>query len=150
MNIPIADQLDALVTLVIAAALGAVVGLNRESTGRPAGLRTNMLVAIGAALVMAMAELLYPPETVGRLATGVLTGIGFLGGGVILHRKNSVQGVTTAASIWLVAVIGLATGARLYALAAGATLLSWMVLALLIRVSREIDPEMDRDDEGDD
>lgn len=109
-----------------------------------------MLVAIGAALVMVMARLQFPPDTTGRLATGVLTGIGFLGGGVIIHRKAEIQGLTTAASIWLVAVIGLTVGARLYVLAVGATVLSWFVLAVLVHLSREIEPEqVDEDEVGD-
>ncbi len=147
MTVSVADQLEAMLALLLAAALGAVVGLNRESTGRPAGLRTNMLVAIGAALVMVMARLQFSPDTTGRLATGGLTGIGFLGGGVIIHRKSQVQGLTTAASIWLVAVIGLTVGAQLYLLAAGTTVLSWFVLAVLVRVSREIEPEQGDEDE---
>lgn len=137
MSAPVTDQLQALLTLVIAAVLGGAVGLNREWTGRPAGLRTHMLVAMGAALVMAMATLHYSPETAGRLAAGVVTGIGFLGGGVIIQRKAEVKGLTTAASLWLVAVIGLAAGAKLYVLAAGATVLSWFVLAVLLRLTRD-------------
>lgn len=150
MSISTADQLEALLALLVAAALGAVVGLNREWTGHPAGLRTNMLVAIAAALVMVMARLQFSPDTAGRLATGVLTGIGFLGGGVIIHRKTQVQGLTTAASIWLVGVIGLTVGAELYVLAIGATVLSWLVLAVLVRVSREIQPGQVDEDEVDD
>lgn len=136
MDVSAADQLDALITVVIAAVLGGIVGLNREWSRRPAGLRTHMLVAMGAALVMTMSALTYEPETAGRLAAGVITGIGFLGGGVIIQRKASVQGLTTAASVWLVAVIGLAAGAKLYVLAAGATILSWFVLAVVLRLTR--------------
>jgi len=137
MGASITEQLQALLTLVVAAALGGAVGLNREWTGRPAGLRTHMLVAIGAALVMSMAALHYSPETAGRLAASVVTGIGFLGGGVIIQRKAEVQGLTTAASLWLVAVIGLTAGAQLYLLAAGATVLGWFVLAVLLRITRD-------------
>ena len=136
MDVSAAEQLDALITVVIAAVLGGIVGLNREWSRRPAGLRTHMLVAMGAALVMTMSALTYEPETAGRLAAGVITGIGFLGGGVIIQRKASVQGLTTAASVWLVAVIGLAAGAKLYVLAAGATILSWFVLAVVLRLTR--------------
>ncbi len=136
MDVSVAEQLDALITVVVAAALGGIVGLNREWSRRPAGLRTHMLVAMGAALVMTMSALTYEPETAGRLAAGVITGIGFLGGGVIIQRKASVQGLTTAASVWLVAVIGLAVGAKLYVLAAGATILSWFVLAVVLRLTR--------------
>lgn len=145
MSVPVADQLQALLTLVVAAALGGTVGLNREWTGRPAGLRTHMLVAMGAALVMSMASLHYSPETAGRLAAGVVTGIGFLGGGVIIQRKAEVQGLTTAASLWLVAVIGLTAGAKLYVLAAGATVLSWFVLAVLLRLTRDDDLRQSKD-----
>jgi len=106
-----------------------------------------MLVAVGAALVMVLSRLQFSPDTVGRMATGVLTGIGFLGGGVIIHRQSQVQGLTTAASIWLVAVIGLTAGAQLYVLAVGATVISWFVLAVLLRVSRAIDPRQTAEDE---
>lgn len=148
MIVPVAEQFEALLTLVIAAGLGAVLGLNREWTGRPAGLRTHMLVAVGAALVMVLARLQFSPDTTGRLATGVLTGIGFLGGGVIIHRKATVQGLTTAASIWLVAVIGLAAGAELYVLAAGATVISWFVLAVLVHITRDDEPQQVEEDDG--
>jgi len=136
MDVSAAEQLDALITVVIAAVLGGIVGLNREWSRRPAGLRTHMLVAMGAALVMTMSALTYEPETAGRLAAGVITGIGFLGGGGIIQHKTSVQGLTTAASVWLVAVIGLAVGAKLYVLATGATILSWFVLAVVLRLTR--------------
>ena len=147
MDVTPYEQLEALLALLVAATLGAVLGLNREWSRRPAGLRTHMLVAVGAALVMVLARLLFPWDTVGRMATGVLTGIGFLGGGVIIHRQSQVQGLTTAASIWLVAVIGLTAGAELYVLAVGATVISWFVLAVLLRVSRAIDPRQTPEDE---
>jgi|SRR5690554_1108345 putative Mg2+ transporter-C (MgtC) family protein len=147
MDVTPYEQLEALLTLLVAATLGAVLGLNREWSRRPAGLRTHMLVAVGAALVMVLSRLQFSPDTVGRMATGVLTGIGFLGGGVIIHRQSQVQGLTTAASIWLVAVIGLTAGAQLYVLAVGATVISWFVLAVLLRVSRAIDPRQTAEDE---
>lgn len=147
MDVTPYEQLEALLALLIAAGLGAVLGLNREWSRRPAGLRTHMLVAVGAALVMVLARLQFSSDTVGRMATGVLTGIGFLGGGVIIHRQSQVQGLTTAASIWLVAVIGLTAGAQLYVLAVGATLISWFVLAVLLRVSRAIDPRQAAEDD---
>lgn len=147
MDVTPYEQLEALLTLLVAATLGAVLGLNREWSRRPAGLRTHMLVAVGATLVMVLSRLQFSPDTVGRMATGVLTGIGFLGGGVIIHRQSQVQGLTTAASIWLVAVIGLTAGAQLYVLAVGATVISWFVLAVLLRVSRAIDPRQTAEDE---
>ena len=147
MDVTPYEQLEALLALLIAAGLGAVLGLNREWSRRPAGLRTHMLVAVGSALVMVLARLQFSSDTVGRMATGVLTGIGFLGGGVIIHRQSQVQGLTTAASIWLVAVIGLTAGAQLYVLAVGATLISWFVLAVLLRVSRAIDPRQAAEDD---
>ena len=147
MDVTPYEQLEALLTLLVAATLGAVLGLNREWSRRPAGLRTHMLDAVGAALVMVLSRRQVSPDTVGRMATGVLTGIGYLGGGVIIHRQSQVQGLTTAASIWLVAVIGLTAGAQLYVLAVGATVISWFVLAVLLRVSRAIDPRQTAEDE---
>jgi putative Mg2+ transporter-C (MgtC) family protein len=124
-------QLEALVPIVFAMALSGLIGAEREWRHSPAGIRTHMMVGMGAALVVVMASLLYDEVTAGRLAANVLTGVGFLGAGVIIQRKSEVHELTTAASLWFVAIVGMVAGAKLYVLAAGATLLGWIVLGVL-------------------
>jgi putative Mg2+ transporter-C (MgtC) family protein len=129
-------QLEALIPIAVAAFLAGVIGLEREWRHSPAGLRTHMLISMGAALVMVMASGLYAPDAEARLAANVITGVGFLGAGVIIHRKTEVRELTTAASLWLVAMIGMTVGARLYVLAGGTTFLGWFVLWVLRRLTK--------------
>ena len=124
-------QLDTLLPIVVALVLSGIIGLDREWRDSPAGIRTHMMVGMGAALVMVMASTLYDANSAARLAANVITGIGFLGAGVIVRRGTEVHELTTAASLWFVAIVGLVSGARLYVLAGGATLLGWIVLAVL-------------------
>ncbi|GAB4415833.1 MAG: hypothetical protein Kow00106_11320 [Anaerolineae bacterium] len=124
-------QLEALIPLAVALLLAGIIGLDREWRRSPAGLRTHMMVGIGSALVMVMARGLYNDNSAARLAANVITGIGFLGAGVIIRRGDQVHELTTAASLWFVAMIGLVAGARLYVLAAGATLMGALVLSVL-------------------
>ncbi len=124
-------QLEALIPVAVGMILAGVIGLDREWRHRPAGIRTHMLVGMGAALVMSMATGLYDANSAARLAANVITGIGFLGAGVIIRRGDEVHELTTAASLWLVAMIGIVAGARLYVLAAGATALGWIVLTAI-------------------
>jgi putative Mg2+ transporter-C (MgtC) family protein len=124
-------QLEALIPVAVAMVLSGLIGLDREWRRSPAGIRTHMLVGMGAALVMVLGSQLYDPNSAARLAANVITGIGFLGAGVIIHRDSEVHQLTTAATLWFVAVLGLVAGAKLYVLAAGATLLGWLVLSLL-------------------
>jgi putative Mg2+ transporter-C (MgtC) family protein len=132
-------ELVLLLRLVVAGALSAVLGWEREAAHKPAGLRTHMLVGIASALFTVLAELAvsrFPGDGSGlqadpiRVIQAVSIGIGFLGGGVIFVSKSgeSVQGLTTAASIWATAAIGIAAGLRYYVLATGATLLLMLVL----------------------
>jgi putative Mg2+ transporter-C (MgtC) family protein len=125
------EQLEALVPVAVALVLSGIIGLDREWKHSPAGIRTHMLVGMSAALVMVLGDALYDPNSAARLAANVLTGIGFLGAGVIIQRKSHVHELTTAASLWSVAVLGMIAGARLYILAWGATLMIWFVLAVL-------------------
>ena len=103
--------------LLVAVVCGCIIGLDRELHGKPAGLRTHALVGLGAALVVVASGCLANgdrrADVVSRVAQGVLTGIGFLGGGVILRdpEEGHVHGLTTAATIWLTALIGVASGA---------------------------------------
>jgi putative Mg2+ transporter-C (MgtC) family protein len=121
--------------LLLAVLFGAVIGLNRRLHGKPAGLRTHSLVALGAALaVLASAHLTgsgdHGADPFSRVAQGVLTGIGFLGAGVILRDPGDsrVHGLTTAAAIWVTALFGLASGAGAYREIAAAFVLVLLVL----------------------
>lgn len=121
--------------LLIAAILGGFIGLERESHGRPAGLRTHVLVSLGSCLIMLISlygfsktGLQYDP---GRIAAQVISGIGFLGAGTILREGISVRGLTTAASLWCVSAIGLAIGCGYYSVASISTILAVITLVLL-------------------
>lgn len=104
------------VRLLLAVVLGGAVGLERERHGRAAGLRTHILVCVGAALMMCLSLFLYEnyQSDPSRIASQVISGIGFLGAGTILRFRVSVKGLTTAASLWAVSGIGLAVGAGFY------------------------------------
>jgi putative Mg2+ transporter-C (MgtC) family protein len=118
--------------LALATVFGALVGLNRERQGKPAGLRTHALVALGGAQLAIVALLFGQADASapGRVLQGVLAGVGFIGAGVILHRgdQQGVHGLTTAAAIWVVAAIGVATGAGLWRTAGTALALTLLVL----------------------
>lgn len=125
--------------LALACVLGALIGLERESLNRPAGLRTYTLVCVGSALAMIVSIDIYMQyyQTVnadpGRIAAQVISGIGFLGAGTIMREGASVRGLTTAAGLWVVACIGLAVGAGLYIPAVATTILILFVLIYFIR-----------------
>ena len=123
--------------LLLAAALGAVLGLEREWRGKEAGLRTNTLIAIGAALFTAM-SLTFGGEPA-RVAAQVVTGVGFLGAGAIMRTGGSVQGLTTAAMIWVNAAIGLACGAGHVRLAVAATLIVLVAMFGLTPLDRVLE-----------
>jgi putative Mg2+ transporter-C (MgtC) family protein len=130
---------ELLLRLVLAGILGGLVGFERERHNRPAGLRTHILVCLGSALVMIVSIAGFGGDTgpqgdQSRLAAQVVSGIGFLGAGTIMRQGSSVRGLTTAASIWVVAAVGLATGIGLYAPAAMATGLVLLSLFSLSRV----------------
>lgn len=115
--------------LLLASILGGVIGLDREATNRPAGFRTHILVSIGSALIMMVSinNSLYGGDA-SRIAAQVVSGIGFLGAGTILRTGTNVEGLTTAASLWVCAGIGLATGNGNYS---GAVITTLLVLFFL-------------------
>jgi putative Mg2+ transporter-C (MgtC) family protein len=115
-------NLELISRLVLAAALGSVIGFERERLSWAAGLRTHMLVCVGSALIMIVLD----PS---RMAAQVVSGIGFLGAGSILLRGEIVRGLTTAASLWSVAAIGLAVGGGLYTASIAATIIILIILA---------------------
>ncbi len=118
--------------LLLAAGLGAAIGIEREYRRKPAGLRTNILIAVGSALFTILSVAIgRGSSTPDRIAAQIVSGVGFLGGGAILRSGDSVHGMTTAATIWVNAAVGVAAGAGEYGLAASATALTLVVLALL-------------------
>ena len=131
--------LEVVLKLVLAIALGGLIGLEREASQKPAGFRTNILVCVGATMMMTMAGLLVQAkggsaDTMVRMAAGVVTGIGFLGAGTILHARGEIAGLTTASTIWLVAGLGLVIGAGYYVPALVFTALTIITLLLFRRV----------------
>jgi putative Mg2+ transporter-C (MgtC) family protein len=124
-------ELELALRLVLATFLGAVIGFQREMSGKEAGLRTNMLICSGSALLTVVSVHGFPGSDPSRLAAGIVTGIGFIGAGVILHRSGgAVIGLTTAATIWVISGIGVAAGAGLYIISAVATALTLIILLL--------------------
>ena len=118
--------------LLLASGLGAAIGAEREYRQKPAGLRTNMLIAVGSALFTIVSlEMTKGVGDQSRVAGQIVTGIGFLGGGAIMRNRDTVHGMTTAATIWVNAAIGVACGAAQYMLAAVTTALTLVVLELL-------------------
>jgi len=118
--------------LLLAAGLGAAIGIEREYRQKPAGLRTNILIAIGSALFTILSLLMTAGTAdTSRVAGQIVTGIGFLGGGAIMRNRDTVHGMTTAATIWVNAAIGIACGVGQFRLAATTTLLTLVVLVVL-------------------
>lgn len=142
------SPLEILWRLLLAMALGGVIGYQRERQSSNAGLRTHMMVCLGAALAnivsaFGYADILGHPDVVldpSRIAAQVISGIGFLGAGAILvlRGEEKVRGLTTAAGLWTVAAIGLAAGAGLYIAALLATAIAWSILAVLKLVERRL------------
>ena len=132
------SSMQVVLRLALAAGLGAAIGVEREYWQKPAGLRTNILIALGAALftIVSLAMTGSNGGVPDRVAANVITGIGFLGGGAILRSGKSVHGMTTAATIWVNAAIGMAVGLGAYVAATLAALLTLAVLALLPPIER--------------
>jgi putative Mg2+ transporter-C (MgtC) family protein len=127
------------VRLLVAAALGALLGYERESVGASAGLRTHMLVSIGSALfVLIPLQGGMPLADVSRVLQGVTAGVGFLGAGAILKSEtdNQITGLTTAAGVWLTAAIGVAAGMGREGTAILSALLAWVILSMLRNKSK--------------
>ncbi len=133
--------LETLASLLLAVALGALVGVERERAHRPAGLRTHMLVSLGSCLFTIISIGFTTPD---RIAAGIVTGIGFIGAGTIWSERDKVKGITTAASLWATAAIGLAAGVGDYPIAVLVTVLVLFILyskTLLSRIGVEEKPE---------
>jgi putative Mg2+ transporter-C (MgtC) family protein len=137
------QDLDMIVRLVMAIVFGGLIGLEREVHGKAAGIRTHALVSVGSALIMIVSTDLYlayrgvTEVDPGRIAAQVVSGIGFLGAGAIIRFPTGITGLTTAASLWVVAGIGLACGAGFLKLAIVATVLVLVVLVVFAKVGQK-------------
>jgi putative Mg2+ transporter-C (MgtC) family protein len=138
-----ADQLHVILRILLAAAAGSLIGWDRQISGKPAGLRTHMLVSIGAALftlIPLLTSEAHVAESLSRTIQGIATGIGFLGAGEIFHETRSrpgvlpVQGLTSAAAIWVTAALGMVAGCGMWVLTAFATILTLIILSVARRV----------------
>lgn len=137
--------------LILAVFLGFLIGLERELAGQPAGERTHALASLGAATFALISVTAFPGSDPARVAAGVVTGLGFLGAGMILkERGKEVHGLTTAAGIWAVGGIGLAIGAGLYLLGVTSAVLVGLLLALerLLRIDERLAMRREKERDG--
>ena len=140
------NELDVFLRMGAATGLGAAIGYERQRSGRPAGLRTHLLVCLASATFMLVSTQFVYFQHYGRddlvivdtsrIAASVVAGVGFLGAGVVLRTGTGVQGITTAASVWLVAAVGLAAGGGMYVVAAATTGVCLFTLVVLRRLKR--------------
>lgn len=142
-GLPDGAQTARVVIRMLAAALfGAIVGIQRERAGKPAGVRTHMLVALGAALfVIAGEESGMDSAGISRVVQGLATGIGFIGGGAILKltAQREVEGLTTAAGIWMTAAVGVAAGLGLWGTAGIGVALTWIILSIVGELTHRLE-----------
>lgn len=132
-------ELEQGLSLISATLLGGAIGFEREIHGKSAGLRTNILICLGAAaFTIVSGSMGGSPQALGRVTAAVVTGVGFLGAGVLIHEGSGVHGLTTAAGIWVVASIGIACGSGMYFIALLTTLLVLLVLMGLSPFTRRI------------
>jgi putative Mg2+ transporter-C (MgtC) family protein len=140
---------EILLKLGLALVLGGAIGIERETSQKPAGLRTNVLICLTSAMMMILAEMFAGKNGTGadgvtRIAAGIITGVGFLGAGAILQSRGSVHGLTTASVIWAVAGLGIVVGAGYYAAAAIFT----AVVVLTLIALRKVDKVLNRKGSG--
>lgn len=146
MDVPIVTEVDMVIRLLAGFAAGGIIGFERASRHQVAGLRTHILIALGSTLLMIL-SIWIPQEfnmlkngDPGRIAAQVVSGIGFLGAGAILRLGNNVKGLTTAASLWFVAAVGLAVGAGLFFAAVIAEAVGLFTLIALDKVEKQLFP----------
>jgi len=150
MDVSTGDELEIVARLVLAGVLGGLIGLERELRGYPAGIRTLALVALGSCLFTDISQLLGGDD---RVAAQIVTGIGFLGAGVIFREGYSVKGITTAATIWAAAAIGMAVGVDLFVVAVFGAVAVFLILEsrpftrrmddLIRRGARSVSPDVE-------
>jgi putative Mg2+ transporter-C (MgtC) family protein len=142
-------ELDVLGRLLLAALLGAILGAEREMRQRAAGFRTNTLIALGSAAFTIVSIQLAAQDggDPTRIPSQIVTGIGFLGGGAILRGQGDIRGLTTAATVWVNAAIGMAAGAGFYALAITSTLVTLFVLTVFLRIENYMNRQLQAKEE---
>ena len=129
------------ISIILAVLLGAMIGLEREISGKAAGLRTNLLICLGAAVFTIISREMATGEegSVTRIAAQIVTGVGFLGAGAIIQDRGGIHGLTTAATIWLVASVGMACGGRFYLLAIVTSLIAILALIGLGKLRKSLE-----------
>lgn len=144
-------EIGALYQVLVAALLGALIGVERSIAGKNAGMRTYALVSMGACLLTAL-SVLVAPRYLGigdvdpfRIAAAIVMGIGFIGTGLVIHKESHPIGLTTAAGVWVAAAIGIAVGFNLYLLALNATILTLFIFTALAWVERKIEGRFSKD-----
>ena len=131
------DWTGDIVPVLLAVGCGTVIGIERQLMHKPAGLRTNVLICLGAAVFTIISrQMAGDQEPITRIAAQIVTGVGFLGAGAVIQDRGGIHGLTTAATIWLMASIGMACGARFYGLAILSTILALVVLVGLGQVDK--------------
>ncbi|WP_461256114.1 MgtC/SapB family protein [Treponema sp. R80B11-R83G3] len=138
------SEIDIVIRLCLAFTAGGIIGIERSSRRQVAGLRTHILIAIGSCCLMMLSIWLPQQLRVGdpeRIAAQVVSGMGFLGAGAIIRLGSNIRGLTTAASLWLTAAVGLAIGAGMFIAALTAVILAIITLILLHRLERKLFPE---------
>jgi len=139
-------EFDIVLRLCLAFTAGGIIGFERSSRRQVAGLRTHILIALGASCLMLLS--IWLPEKFntgdpGRIAAQVVTGMGFLGAGAIIRLGNNIRGLTTAASLWLSAAVGLSIGAGMFLAAGTVVVLALIALIILNKVEKKIFPDED-------
>jgi len=127
-----AFNVDFILKVILATLLGGIIGFEREFRQRPAGLRTHILVSLGSMLFTVVSFQFFQNADPSRVTSGIVTGVGFLGAGAIIAAREKIVGITTAATLWVVAAVGLAIGVGLY--------LESIIVALLVYIVLEISP----------
>ncbi len=144
---PLGNLFLCIIALVLSVVLCGAIGLERERRGRSAGFRTHLLVGLGSCIIMIISIYGFPVINVGenlferdvaRLAAQVVTGVGFLGAGAIIHKRDGIKGLTTAATIWIVMAIGLACGSMNFILAIGGTIIILVSLTAFKKFERKV------------
>lgn len=141
---PVGNLILVLIAIVLSVILCGVIGVEREWRGRSAGLRTHLLVGVGSCIIMIISIYGFPAlfdgynRDVARLAAQIITGVGFLGAGAIVHRSSGIKGLTTAGTIWIVMAIGLACGSFNFIIAVISTVVIFIVLVIFKKVEVKI------------
>ena len=139
---PVGNLILVAIAILLSVILCGIVGIEREWKGRSAGLRTHLLVGVGSCIIMIISIYGFPAvfgsRDVARLAAQIITGVGFLGAGAIIHRNDGIKGLTTAGTIWIVMAIGIACGSFNFVIAILATLVIMVVLTVFTKVEAKI------------